>query len=495
MNAIPVLVWGERPDLVSDLERSPESVVVVRRCDDLAEVLAVVGAGITAHAVLAGPTVEITAAFCEALARAGGHGVCLVGSPGEEQRLIGLGLSVLPWDASISAIVAALDTRGTDRPGSLAEASETNPGAAPRLGAWQPAPPNLRQDPTSFAPAAADRNPVRSASGTQAFGPQTSGPQAAETQASGASDAAGAAAGRITVVWGPHGAPGRSTVALNLAVEEALKGARVALVDADTHGASLGPMLGLMDETAGLVRLIRSVQQGEFDPVPDSAAHARVRIGNQTLRFTSGLPRPQRWAEVSAEGLRAALQALGRVADHVIVDVAAAAGQDEDLAMDTFAPQRNDATVAALGSAHRVIVVGTADAIGLPRLIRACEELPERISPGARVEVVVNKVRAGCSGPRPEAAVASAWRRFGPRRLVPTHFLVWDLAAADASVLAGRALAEVAPRSSLRKGIGALSLGVARGAAAPSPQETTSARSAGERRKRTRRPGAGAGIE
>lgn len=466
MNSLPVLVWGERPGLVSDLERSGAQVVVVRRCDDLAEVLAVIGTGITSHAVLAGPTTEITAAFTEALARVGGSGVCLLAQPSEEMRLTRLGLGVVPWDASVETIVSALTMRRRDAPPRGGTPQRQQPGTAPPRGAWSADPADPLPGPTQWAtdvvtvPGATTGGPPP-ASPPVPDGDEPSGtrvPPAAGGRREGGGR--GTVSGRITVVWGPHGAPGRSTVALNLAVEEATKGSRVCLVDADTHAAGLGPMLGLMDETAGLVRLTRAVQDGEFDPLPDSAAHARVRVAAQTLRFTSGLPRPQRWAEISAEGLRAALTALAATCDHVVVDVAAEAGQDEDLALDTFAPQRNDATIAALGLADRVVVVGTADSIGLPRLIRACEELPEKLGDRTRVEIVVNKVRVGCTGPRPEASVASAWRRFGPRHAVPGHFLPWDQTAADAALLAGRVLAEAAPRSALRKGIAALALGI-----------------------------------
>src|SRR5690606_5601455 len=44
----------------------------------------------------------------------------------------------------------------------------------------------------------------------------------------------GESRGSVTVVWGPHGAPGRTTVALALAAAAAMTGARVALVDADS---------------------------------------------------------------------------------------------------------------------------------------------------------------------------------------------------------------------------------------------------------------------
>ncbi|WP_158595330.1 MinD/ParA family ATP-binding protein [Galactobacter caseinivorans] len=257
--------------------------------------------------------------------------------------------------------------------------------------------------------------------------------------------------GRITVVWGTGGAPGRSTVALNLAVEQALLGQRVSLVDADSYGASLASMLGLLDETAGLVRLCRLVEAGTFQAQADSAASARVDIAGASLHFTSGLPRPERWAELSAQAVKRALLALAETHDEVVVDVAAPIGRDDELALDSFAPQRNDAAVAALEAADRVFVVGRADAVGLPRLIRLCEEVVQR--PGRPPVVVINQLRAQASGPRPEQALRVAWRRFGPITLMPRVYLPWDPVAADASLLQGSALAEAAPRSPLRLAI------------------------------------------
>lgn len=269
---------------------------------------------------------------------------------------------------------------------------------------------------------------------------------------SGTAHPAGRRRGRITVVWGSGGAPGRSTLAANLAVEAALAGAKVALVDADTHAASLAGMLGLLDETAGLVRLCRGVESGDFDPSRDTAAFARLHAAGAALRFTSGLPRPERWAEVSAAALRRSLNRLAELVDHVVVDVAAPVGRDDELALDTFAPQRNDAALCAIGAADQLLAVGTADPVGLPRLVRVCEEAA--VLPAGPVPlVVVNKLRASASGPRPEAGVRLAWQRFGPAALVPGHFLPWDLEATDAALLAGRALAEAAPRSQLRRAV------------------------------------------
>ncbi|MPZ04446.1 ATPase, partial [Micrococcus luteus] len=58
----------------------------------------------------------------------------------------------------------------------------------------------------------------------------------------------------VTVVWGPTGAPGRTTVAVNLAAEHAVAGRNTLLVDLDTYGPAVGVHLGLTGASAGVAR-------------------------------------------------------------------------------------------------------------------------------------------------------------------------------------------------------------------------------------------------
>ena len=58
-------------------------------------------------------------------------------------------------------------------------------------------------------------------------------------------------AAEVIAVWGPAGAPGRTTLAVNLAAEIAAAGHSVALVDADPYGGAIAPALGLLDEAPG----------------------------------------------------------------------------------------------------------------------------------------------------------------------------------------------------------------------------------------------------
>ena len=74
--------------------------------------------------------------------------------------------------------------------------------------------------------------------------------------------------GAVVAVWGPHGAPGRTSLAIALAAEFAAAGLRVVLADADTHAASVAPALGLLDEAPGFAAACRLAGIGGLDETP-----------------------------------------------------------------------------------------------------------------------------------------------------------------------------------------------------------------------------------
>ncbi|GAA1157293.1 AAA family ATPase [Nesterenkonia sandarakina] len=264
-------------------------------------------------------------------------------------------------------------------------------------------------------------------------------------------------AGGITVVWGAPGSPGRSTVAVNLAAELALHGSSVLLLDADTVAASLVAQLGLMEETAGLARVCRAADLGRLDVAAMHAATTVVQIGGVRLDLLSGLPRSQRWPELRERSLTAVLELVRVHYEHVIIDVAAPVEEDEELSFDTAAPQRNAATLACLRLAERLLVVGAADPVNFPRLVKAVEALDPSLGgvPGVQPEVVINKVRSEVIGRSPRDQLSQTWLRIGPDAPIAA-FLPWDPAGCDAALLTGQILAEAAPNSPLRRGIARL---------------------------------------
>ena len=149
-----------------------------------------------------------------------------------------------------------------------------------------------------------------------------------------------------------------------------------------------------------------------------------------------------------------------------VVDTGFALEQDEELVYDTLAPRRNAATLTALDAADLVVAVGSADPVGMGRLLATLPELRER-APGTPVRVVVTRVRRGPLGRDPERQVREALGRHGCVEdpvLVPD-----DRAGYDACLRTGRTLAEQVPRSPARAALARLAEQVVAGAGRVEP--------------------------
>ena len=109
----------------------------------------------------------------------------------------------------------------------------------------------------------------------------------------------------IIAVWGPAGAPGRSTVAIELAVELARGGRHVGLVDADTHAPSIALALGLADEAPGFAAACRQAELGGLDA--RELTRISAPLGRTGVEVLTGLNRPSRWPELSDARVAAAL--------------------------------------------------------------------------------------------------------------------------------------------------------------------------------------------
>lgn len=256
--------------------------------------------------------------------------------------------------------------------------------------------------------------------------------------------------GRIIVVWGPEGAPGRTTLAIELAVEHARAGSHVALIDADSHAPALAIAAGLADESPGFAAACRQAEFGLLDA--GELLRVSVPLGDPDGRVDvlTGINRVSRWPELSGPRVAAALAVIRDWADVVIVDVAATLESDEEIVSDLDGPRRNAATLAALSVADHVVAVGSADPVGLSRLVRGHAEL-RRIVGATPVRVVINRLRSGPLGIDPRGQVRRALERFSG--ITEVSFIPDDRRAADAALLAARPVGEVAPRSGLAQAV------------------------------------------
>lgn len=390
--SVLIAVRGPREATVAAAVGAAPDLRVARRCADLGEALAAAHAGVGAAVVVSEQPQLHRGVVAEFMAA----GVAVIGSPGthaatDHLRSIGI------------AEIVAPDASAEDIAGAIARAVRRAP----------------------------DVEQAADGSGEQA----TVAPQR----------------GSIVAVWGPTGAPGRTTVAVSLAYDFAQAGGAL-LVDADTYGGAVAQALGMLDEAPGIAALARASLHGTL---ADDTVRRHALEAAPGLRVLSGITRAERWPELSAAALEPVWELLRAHSPVTVVDCGFSLERDEELQYDTRAPQRNGATLSALAAADLVVVVGSAEPLGVQRLVHALSELdavaPEDVTP--RV-VVVNRVRAAVAGDQPRQAIADALKRFAGVDTVWT--IGWDPRTCDAATLAGQALGERAPRSAARRSIQAM---------------------------------------
>jgi len=239
--------------------------------------------------------------------------------------------------------------------------------------------------------------------------------------------------GRVVAVWGPAGAPGRSTVALGLASAAAAKGVDTVLIDADTYGGSLAHMLAVLDDVSGLMAACRAANNGRPGDVVDHLLGV-----DPGLRLLTGLPRADMWPQVRAGALDLVLRHLRGSAELVVVDC----GFAIEPGSGSGGASRNQSTLQVLEQADDVLAVGRADPVGLARLVRGLHDLGDVLRDVAP-SVVVNMMRPSLGWN--EREVASTLRRL--TGIVPTSFLPFDQTGLDLALMTGRAPRQASPTS------------------------------------------------
>lgn len=408
-------------ELVSALEHDA-SVTVARRCVDVVDLLAAAASGLGRAALVAAGLRRFDGDAVDRLlaAQVVPVGVVPRGDTAAEDRLRSLGVAhLVPADAGPAVIANVL----------VAAVEAPAPDASGRMFA----------DPSATAP-----------------------PPAAVPPGAGAPLAADAAGrdGSVVAVWGPTGAPGRTTVAITLADELARMGRAALLVDADVYGGTIAAELGLLDESPGIAAACRLAGSTRVD----GATLAGLCWGlRPELRVLTGIPLASRWPELRPAALGSVLGAARQLADVTVVDCGFCLETDEELSFDSLAPRRNGATLAVLDAADCIVVVGAADPIGMQRLVRALSELRDAEVSGTPW-VVLNKVRRGVVPGDPGRELAGALETFAG--ITPAALLPYDRESLDLALATGRSLGEARPASPLRRAVGEVA---ARLSGAPAP--------------------------
>lgn len=196
--------------LIQAIQGHTDSLAIVRRCADLAEVVAAARAGIADLAVIDGADPDLTTEAVQSLLS---HGMSVIAlAPHSERlRLKALGVASVAAPTSPDQVVNSLLAATRTRHASPAPASN-------------PPPP-----------------PPESAPGT------------------------------VLAVWGTSGAPGRTTLAAGIATTLSTIGPTL-LVDADTANPSLAHLLGIPVHASGLSALARAASRSALTPTDIAAA-------------------------------------------------------------------------------------------------------------------------------------------------------------------------------------------------------------------------------
>lgn len=239
-------------------------------------------------------------------------------------------------------------------------------------------------------------------------------------------------AARMIAVWGPSGAPGRSTIAASVAAWLAHEGHETVLVDADTFGGSIGQMLAMLDEVSGLMAACRAANQGRAAEVEQHLLDVEPR-----LRLLTGIPRADMWPQVRPGALELVLRRLRLAADVVVADCAAPVEPGQG----TAESGRNQVTRQVLAAADTVLVVGRADPVGLSRLVRALHDLTGVVD--VEPVVTINMMRPSLGWSQREVG-DMVTRLTG---IEPTAFIPADVPALDLAAMRGRLPRHAAPSS------------------------------------------------
>jgi Flp pilus assembly CpaE family ATPase len=397
--------------LIAELAAGDHDIMVARRCVDIVDLLAVAASG---QGVATLVDAQLRKLDADAVDRLTHSGVAVVAvtrpTPSDdEDRLRNLGVSYfVPADAGAAVVAAVLGS-------AIAEAAGTRSGHRP-------------------------------------VAPPTDAAELLGIERAGSRSPAHAAVrqGSVVAVWGPTGAPGRTTVAVTLSYELARLSLDAMLIDADVYGGVVASTLGLLDESPGLAAACRHAQSRKLDP--SSLAQVAWQI-NPKLRVLTGISRAERWPELRTGSIECVLSVARNLAEFTIVDVGFSLESDEELSFDTIAPRRNGATLSVLDDADLILAVGSGDPIGIQRLVRGLNALRDA-DVRAPVWIVLNRVRGGAVPGDPAIELDQALQRFIGQSAAA--LLPYDLAAVDAAVAVGKFLGEVTPHSPLCRAVAEL---------------------------------------
>ena len=256
----------------------------------------------------------------------------------------------------------------------------------------------------------------------------------------------------VLAVWGTAGAPGATTLAIGLSLALA-KSRPALLIDADFLAPSVGELLGIPNDTPGLLGALR-VARNDNPPWESMRACAAPAAHNASLQVLSGT-RPGSLGRLEAAGVSTLIDSAVSSGVAVVVDLKCALGDSEPT------PEKA-ATEAILRKAQHLLWVGMGSDLGVSRLVREwtlLKELTEVVE-----QRVLLRASAGSSESSFKESSTAVWGFTGcadisvlpTRKDLSDTSVLTDLLHAAGGIIPNSLPVAKAPRRGLRASLRAL---------------------------------------
>ena len=174
----------------------------------------------------------------------------------------------------------------------------------------------------------------------------------------------------LIAVWGSEGAPGRTSLAIDLATYLNRKSQNCLLIDADASAPAIGASLGISEEISGLSAAIHLAQKGKL--AKDSLTDC-LEFSRDNTPVLTGILRANRWMELRGSGFEKLLRIAARRFPFQVVDTNATLPDEKDSNYPEFdATHRFGHLLPLFSLAEEIIFVVKATPLGI---IRAAEVL------------------------------------------------------------------------------------------------------------------------
>ena len=183
----------------------------------------------------------------------------------------------------------------------------------------------------------------------------------------------------VIAVTSPHGSTGKTTVAINIALELAAEKARVLLIDGDIQGPAVANHFALTQQPAGLQAALRIASQQRFDL--EQLERLSFQFQKSTLRI---MPGSQNFPSqpFDQEAVANLLETARSGYEFTVVDLGSLSGDGSGA--------QAELTNAIISLADRAVMVCLADPIGIFRLLGIENLIAASSKP---LDLVMNRVR------------------------------------------------------------------------------------------------------